>query len=558
VIIEDLEVVDKYTYPILLHACAIRSCQFEGKQIHNHVLKMGFGYDVYVVNTLINMYSACGNIRDAREVFDRSPVLDSVSWNSILAAYVQLDDVIESARIFNFMPNVEKDIFTSNSMLTLFGKSNRVEAAEKLFDEMFHKDIVSWSAMISCYEQNGMFVKALQLFSNMYKEFRLVDNVLMVTVLSACAQSGVIGQGEIIHVLAVKLGLDVHNNVQNTLIHMYSSYKDANSAKKIFNLSNNLDQISWNSMLWGCMKCGGIEDAKLLFYKMPQRNAVTWNTMVSGYAQNYCFNEALELLDQMFMAGMKPVDTTLVSVLSVCAHLSALKLGRWVHMYIRKHRYKLDEFLSTALVDMYMKCGCTQEALEVFNLSGERGVSTWNALIVGLALNGLIKESFDSFSWMEQCGLIPNEITFVGVLSACRFAGLVQEGQLYFSLMQERYKIAPNIMHFGSMVDLLGRAGFIREAEELIQSIPFAPDISTWGALLGSCKKHGETQIGERVGRNLIELEPSHDGFHVLLSNMYGLKDKWDSLTDVRTLMKERNVSKISGCSMIDYSSQKT
>ncbi|KAJ3698121.1 hypothetical protein LUZ61_001826 [Rhynchospora tenuis] len=554
-IAEEIEVADKYTYPILLHACAIRGCEFEGKEIHNHVLKLGFGCDVYVVNTLINMYSACGNLRDARKVFDRSPVLDSVSWNSMLAAYVQSGDVNESLLIFNSMPEEEKDAFTSNSMISLFGKSNMVVDAEKLFNEMGYRDMVSWSTMISCYKHNGMFVEALELFAKMNKEFILVDEVLTVTILSACAQVGVIRQGEIIHGFIMRLGLDAYNNVRNTLIHMYSSYKDAESATKVFNLSDSLDQISWNSMLAGYIKCNRIEDAKVLFDKMPQRDAVTWGTMVSGYVQNNYFQEALELFNHMLIEGLRPDETTLVSVLSVCAGLSALELGRWVHMYIRNHNYKLDEFLNTALIDMYMKCSCIQDAVEVFNFSGERGISSWNALIVGLAMNGLVRESLEKFSWMEECGVVPNEITFVGVLSACRFAGLVQQGHFYFNLMQERYRIAPNIVHFGCMVDLLGSAGFVKEAGELIQRMPFSPDISTWGALLAACKKHGETETGTIVGRKLIELEPSHDGFHVLLSNMYASKDRWDHLTDIRALMKQRNVSKVRGSSTINYSS---
>ncbi|KAJ1697688.1 hypothetical protein LUZ63_006200 [Rhynchospora breviuscula] len=554
-ITKELEVADKYTYPILLHACAIRSCEFEGKEVHNHVLKLGFSCDVYVVNTLVNMYSACGNLRVAREVFDGSPVLDSVSWNSILAAYVQSGDVNESFCIFNSMPEEEKDVYTSNSMISLFAKSNMVVDAENLFDEMGHRDIVSWSAMISCYEHNGMFVEALELFAKMHKEFRLVDEVLMVTILSACALVGVIRQGEIIHGFVVRLGLDAYNNVRNTLIYMYSSYKDAESAMKVFNLSDKLNQISWNSMLLGYIKCNRIEDAKVLFETMPQRDAVTWGTIVSGYVQKNYFQEALELFNHMLIEGMRPDETTLVSVLSACAHLSALELGRWVHMYIRNHKYKLDEFLNTALIDMYMKCSCIQEALEVFNICGQRGISSWNALIVGLAMNGLVWESIGNFLWMEECEVVPNEITFVGVLSACRFAGLVQEGYFYFNLMQERYRIAPNIVHYNCMVDLLGSAGFVKEAEELIQRMPFSPDKSTWGALLAACKKHGETETGTIVGRKLIELEPSHDGFHVLLSNMYAFKDRWDNLTDLRALMKQRNVSRVPGSSTINYSS---
>jgi pentatricopeptide repeat protein len=191
-------------------------------------------------------------------------MLDSVSWNSILAAYVWLGDLSESVWIFNNMPEKERDVFTSNSMISLFGKSNMVEDAEKVFDEMGHKDVVSWSAMISCYEQHGMSVKALELFAKMNSEYRLVDEVLMVTILFACAQIGVIRQGEIHHGFIIRLGLDAYINIKNALMHMYSSYEDAESAKKILNFSENLDQISWNSMLSGYMKCGQIEDANIM------------------------------------------------------------------------------------------------------------------------------------------------------------------------------------------------------------------------------------------------------------------------------------------------------
>ncbi|KAJ6823948.1 pentatricopeptide repeat-containing protein-like [Iris pallida] len=205
-------------------------------------------------------------------------------------------------------------------------------------------------------------------------------------------------------------------------------------------------------------------------------------------------------------------------------------------------------------IDMYMKCGCVDTALEVFNGLEERGISTWNATVFGLAMNGFCKESFEKFTEMENSGVLPNEVTFLGVLLvACRHSGLVDEGRQYFKAMIHNYNIEPNIKHYGCVVDLLSRAGLLREAEELIKSMPMAPDVATWGALLGACKKYGENEIGERIGRNLVELEPKHDGFHVLLSNIYALKGKWDEVMELRGMVKRQRVVKVPGCSMMEF-----
>ncbi|XP_008804282.3 pentatricopeptide repeat-containing protein At3g62890-like [Phoenix dactylifera] len=543
-------VPDNYTHPIVIQASAIRFSEFEGKQIHCHVSKFGFDSDIYVLNTLINMYSVCGNLRHARLVFDKSLILDSVSWNSILAAYVQAGDVEEAVQIFNQMP--EQNTIAANSMIALYGKCNRVDDARMLFDGMDARDIVTWTAMISSYEQNGLFAEALKMFTQMNSYEILVDEVVMVTVLSACSQLEAVKEGEVIHGLIVKVGLDSYVNLQNALIHMYSSCGNINAARQLFELGDYLDQISWNSMISGYLKCGLVEEAKEFFDAMPQKDVISWSTMISGYAQHDQFSETLELFNEMQVRAIRPDETTLVSVISACARLYALEQGKWVHAYIRKNDFRINVFIGTTLIDMYMKCGYLETALEVFNEMEKRATSTWNAVILGLAMNGLVKESLEKFSEMERCGVVPNEITFVGVLGACRHAGLVDEGRRYFNSMQQIYKIIPNIKHYGCMVDLLGRAGLLNEAEELIESMPMSPDVATWGALLGACKKHGGTEIGERVGKKLIELEPQHDGFHVLLSNIYASKGRWDDVMELRGMMKQRRVIKTPGCSMIE------
>ncbi|KAK9920017.1 hypothetical protein M0R45_028583 [Rubus argutus] len=489
---------DNYTYPILVQACAIRASEFEGKQMHNHILKFGFGLDVYVQNTLINMYSVCENMRDARNVFDEMPVLDSVAWNSILAGYVRVGDVEQAKCIFGRMP--ERNTIASNSMIVLFGKRGCVGEAWRLFQELPQKDMVSWSALISCLEKNEMYEEALAVFVKMFANGIMVDEVVVVSVLSACATLSAAHTGKLIHGLVVKIGIESYVNLQNAFIHMYSSCGEIMAAHKLFNEAFNLDQISWNSMISGYLKCGLVEPAKTLFDSMPEKDVVSWSAMISGYAQHDRFSETLALFQEMQLCGIRPDETTL--------------------RFSRRRQKK--------------------------------GVSTWNALILGLAMNGLVEKSLEMFSEMKTCGVTPNEITFMGVIGACRHMGLVDEGRRHFDSMMQEHKIEPNVKHYGCMVDLLGRAGMLKEAEDLIESMPMTPDVATWGALLGACKKHGDHDRGERIGRKLIELDPNHDGFHVLLSNIVASKGDWNGVHEIRGIMMQHGVIKTPGCSMIE------
>lgn len=542
---------DNYTYPILVQAAALRVNEFEGKQMHGHVLKLGFYTDVYVQNTLINMYSVCGNMDSARHVFDESPELDSVSWNSILAGYVQLGDVQKAKQMFDRMP--ERNTIASNSMIALFGKTGRVSDAFHLFIEMNEKDMVSWSALISCYEQNEMYEEALNIFKGMCAGGIELDEVVLVSVLSACAHLSAGETGKSIHGLATKLGIESYVNLQNALIAMYSKCEEVTEAEKLFDAGYyHLDLISWNSMISGYIRSSLLEKAEALFYSMPEKDLVSWSAMISGYAQNDRFSKTLELFQQMQLSGISPDETILVSVISACTHLGALDQGKWVHAYISKNSLKVNVILGTTLLNMYMKCGCVESAMDVFSKMEEKGVSTWNAAILGLAMNGLTERSLDLFLKMKNSSVKPNEITFMGVLGACRHMGLVHEGRSHFDSMVREFNVEPNVKHYGCMVDLLGRAGELKEAEELIQTMPVAPDVSTWGALLGACKKHGDNEMGERVGRKLIELRPDHDGFHVLLSNMYASRGNWDDVIEIRGMMTENGVVKTPGCSMIE------
>lgn len=542
---------DSYTYPLLVQACIARCSVLEGNEIHDHVMKMGFDSDVYVRNTLINMYSVCGDMMDARKVFDESPVRDSVSWNSILAGYVQMGDVEEAKLIFDQMP--EKNIIASNSMIVLFGRCDRITEAYRLFVDMKEKDLVSWTALISCYEQRGMYQEALIMFMEMNARGIMIDEVVAISVLSACAHSSDVKTGASIHGLVLLRGILSYINIQNSLMHMYSNCGDITAAEKLFNSSSHVDIISWNSMISGYSKCGSLAKAREVFDKMPEKDVVSWSALISGHSQIGLFNDTITLFQEMMLHGkVKPDETILVSVISACTQLAALEQGTWVHMYIKKNGLLVNSILGTTLIDMYMKLGCVESAEEVFCKMEKKGVSSWNALILGLAMNGHVEKSLEMFSEMKKIGVVPNEITFVAVLGACRHMGLVNEGRKHFDSMINTHKIEPNIKHYGCMVDLLGRAGLLNEAEELIDSMPMAPDVATWGALLGACKKHGANEMGEKVGLKLIQLQPDHDGFHVLLSNIYASKGSWDNVAEIRGTMTQNHVVKIPGCSIIE------
>ncbi|XP_071674273.1 pentatricopeptide repeat-containing protein At2g22410, mitochondrial-like [Lolium perenne] len=544
---------DAYTHPTLAAACAARRDAAEGRQVHSHAIMHGFGDNLYVRNALMHMYSACGCLRDARRVFDAGPTWDAVSWNTILAAYVHAGDVDQALGVFARMP--ARNATAVSSMVSLFGKRGMVDEAWRVFDGADCRDIFAWTAMVSCFERNNMFAEALHVFSCMRREPWPLDEALMVSVVAACAQSEVIHNGELCHGLVIRAGLCSLVNVQNVLIHMYSCCLDVAAARRLFDSSKCLDMFSWNSMMAGYLKNGHVKDAMALFSAMPHKDNVSWSTLISGCVQNNQSSDALSVFDSMRSQGIRPDEVTVVSVISACTNLSALEKGRSVHQYIRQNNYHITLVLGTSLIDMYMKCGCLEAALEVFNVMEEKGTPCWNAVIVGLAMNGLVTKALDMFSEMEASGTaIPNEITFTGVLSACRNAGIVEEGRHFFKLMRHKYQIAPNIRHYGCMVDLLGRAGYVKEAEDMIESMPLSPDAPAWGALLGACWKHGEKEVGERVGRKLVDMDPHHDGFHAMLSNIYAKEGMWQSVNDLRGSMKQRHVIKVSGHTVLEMS----
>eukprot|EP01018_Ginkgo_biloba_P037445 Gb_29869 [translate_table: standard] len=553
---------DNFTFSFVLKACADLSALPQGKNIHSHIIKTGFQPDVFVETGLIDMYVKCGSIENARQAFDKKSQENVVSWTAIIGAYALCGHAVEALKFFNRMqlvdvkPNpvtmvnvlsacahlgdmqqgklihacviksgFESNFYVETALIDMYAKWGRICDAHQVFDKMTRRDVVSWSAMIAGCAHNGLENEALSLFNQMQLAHVKPNSVTVLSVLLACAKLGALPEGKSIHNYIIGGGFQSDTSVQNSLISMYA-------------------------------RCGIIEVACNLFEKMSNKNVVSWNSMIAGYAQNGHTNEALELFYQMRLANVIPDSVTMVSALLACDYVGALHQGKLIHGYIMKSGFMSNVFVATALIDMYAKCGSVDIAREVFDKTCNRNVVLWSAMIAGYGIHGHGQDALALFSQMQQTGLRPNHITFICLLSACSHAGLVDEGLQYFDCMSQDYGITPRMKHYACMVDLLGRAGHLNKAQEFIQNMPLKPDVSVWGALLGACRIHCNTGLGEHVADCLFDLQPKDPGYYVLLSNIYAAAGRWNDVTKVRTMMKDRGLRKTPGCSLIEVNNR--
>ncbi|MBA0821098.1 hypothetical protein Goarm_017974 [Gossypium armourianum] len=480
---------NSYTFPFVLKSCTKMDSTQVGEQVHGQVLKLGLDSDAFVHTSLINMYARTSQLGNARLVFEKSPLRDAVSYTALITGYISI---------------------------------GYMESARELFDEIPVRDVVSWNAMIAGYVQAGQYEDALAFFKEMIEANVVPNESTLVTVLSGCAQSGSLEMGKWVRSWIDDHGLGFNIHIVNALIDMYS-------------------------------KCGDLDTASDLFEGLGQRDVISWNVMIGGYTHMSCHKEALGLFQRMLQSNIEPTDVTFLSILPACASLGALDLGKWIHAYIDKNiQYSDNISIWTSLIDMYAKCGSIEAAQQVFNSMKHRSLASWNAMISGLAMHGLAEKALELFSRMTNEGYKPDNITFVGVLSACSHAGLLDLGRQYFSSMVQDYAISPDLQHYGCMVNLLGRAGLFDEAEALIQNMEMKPDGAIWGSLLGACRVHKRVELGESVAKHLFELEPENPGVYVLLSNIYAGAGRWDDVARIRTLLNNKGMKKVPGCSSIE------
>ncbi|KAL6849902.1 hypothetical protein ACP4OV_020529 [Aristida adscensionis] len=356
-----------------------------------------------------------------------------------------------------------------------------------------------------------------------------------------------------LHALLLRSGLASDAHASANLVQVYCGCGRVAAARAVFDEMVDRDVVAWNVMISGYVKAGDLARTRELFDVMPERNVVSWTTVIGAYAQMRRPEEAVEVFRRMQMEeGIEPDAVALLSVLSACGDLGAVDLGEWVHRFVVRRGLCREIPLMNAIIDMYVKCGCIERAAEVFEGMEQKSVVTWTTLIAGFALHGLGLQAVEMFRQMERENVAPTDVTFLAILSACSHIGLTDLGRWYFDVMVSQYGIKPRIEHYGCMVDLLGRAGCLTEAQNLVHDMPFKANAAIWGAILAAARTHGDADLGELALLHLIELEPHNSGNYILLSNIYAEQERWDDVSNLRKAMKERGLRNVPGASSIE------
>ncbi|XP_074291715.1 pentatricopeptide repeat-containing protein ELI1, chloroplastic-like [Silene latifolia] len=507
----------------------------------------------YSCTTMIATFSQCGRLEDAITVYKRIPEQTVDTQTAMMTAYAQNGRIREAEDLFKLIkfPN----IVTWNAMIAGYSQNGMLDNAKDVFHRMRIRNSTSWAAMISGLAQNGLCEEALNMFTELHRVGNFPTHSCITSSLFACANLGAIEMGKQIHALVIKRRSQYNSYVGTALISMYSKCKNIEDVSQVFSTMGIKDTVSWNSLLSGLVHNNLLEKARDTFEKMPDRDVVSWTALLSAYVQDGQINIALQIFRDMLFKGLMPNELTLTSLLSASGTVGAPKLGEQIHSLLQKLGLDSNLFVNNALITMYFKFG-TNGGFAVFEDMVERDIVSWNAVLAGCAHNGLGKEAVDIFKRMEGDGLLPDEMSFLGVLCACSRAGLVEQGRAYLKSMLEDYSLKPLIYHYTCVVDLLGRTGKLYEAEALIESMPVKPDCVIWEALLGACRIHRNMEVAERVASRLHEMGAYNSGTCVLLSNLYASQGRWDKVEETRELMKANRLTKEPAISWIHISNK--
>lgn len=587
------ETPNGFMYSAVLRACGLVGDLKFGKLIHQRISTDSLESDIVLMNTILDMYVKCGSLSDAETVFDEIVFPNSTTWNTIISGYSKAGMMEEAVNLFHRMPrpNVvswnsiiagftdkgsshasefvrmmhqggfkldgftfpcvlktcghhgllafgkqihcyviksgfESGCFTLSALIDMYSDCNELIAAEKLFAQyssFIYDSLALWNSMLSGYVINEHNSAALDIVSRVHQSGVYLDSYTFSGVLKAC-----------INLLNLRLGLQVHGLV------VTSGYE--------------LDYVVGSILVDLYARVGNIKDALGLFHRLPKKDTVAWSGLITGCAKMGLNWLAFSMFRDMVYLDSGVDQFVISSILKVCSSLTSLRSGKQIHAFCVKSGYEYEGVIQTSLIDMYSKCGEIEDGLALFECTPERDTVCWTGIIVGCGQNGRAEAAIKFFHEMIESGLKPNEITYLGVLSACRHAGLVDEARTIFNSMKTEKGIEPSIEHYNCMVDLLGQAGCFEEAEKLIAAMPCEPNQTIWRSLLGACQTHNNAELVNVIDKNLLATLQENPSTYVTLSNVYAALGKWDDLSKVRKAVKEVG-AKEAGKSWIEISS---
>ncbi|XP_073129331.1 pentatricopeptide repeat-containing protein At4g33990-like [Henckelia pumila] len=551
---------DFHTFPPILKACYSTR---DGARLHCWVSKMGFEWDVYVAASLVHMYCRFGLFDIAHIIFKNMPQRDVGCWNSVISGFCQngnakvafsiLDEMrlegveMDTVTVATILPicaemndflcgvmihlyvikhGMEFDVFVSNALINMYAKFCELECAQNVFNHMVIRDLVSWNSIIAAYEQNDYPHDSIKFFHQMLGHSFSPDLLTIISLSSSIAQTNDLLCSKSIHGYITRRCW-IHNDIVigNAVVDMYG-------------------------------KLGVIDCAHKVFEMLSRRDIISWNTMITCYAQNGLATEAIEVYRMVKASDLKPNEATWVSILSAYAHLGALRDGMRSHGQVIKVGLHLDLFVCTCLMDLYGKCGRLGEAMSLFDEVSKTTSVPWNAMISCHGLHGFGETSLKLYDDMINERVNPDHVTFLSLLTACSHSGLVDQGKKCFDVMQKTYGIEPTLKHYGCMVDLYGRAGLLETAYKFINDMPLRPDASIWGALLGACRIHGNIEMGKKASSHLFDGDSGNIGYYVLMSNLYANFGKWNGVDEVRELARDRGLRKTPGWSSVELNNR--
>ncbi|KAK9275179.1 hypothetical protein L1049_022440 [Liquidambar formosana] len=654
---------NEFTLAIALKACSMCLALDFGKQVHSEVVKVGAFSDIFVGSALVDIYAKCGEMDQADKVFFFMSKKNAISWNALLNGYAQMGDGKKVLNLFCQMTELEMklskftlstvlkgcancgylreaqvvhslsikigcelDEFLVCCLLDMYSKWGLADDALKVFKRIKDPNIVAWSAMINCLDQQGQSQEATQLFCLMRHTGMRPNEFTLACLVSAAINMGDQHYGKSIHACACKWGFESENFVSNALVAMYMKFGLIQNGWRVFEAMMIRDSVSWNALLsgfhnnetcdqgprifkhmlmegfkpdmhtfvsiLGCCsslsnvgfgkqvhahivkigldgngsvgtalidmyaKSGCLEDADVIFNRLIERDLFTWTVIIASYAHTGQGEKAVKCFNQMQQEGVKPNEFTLSSCLSGCSSLATIDNGRQIHSLAIKTGLSGDTYVASSLVDMYGKCRYIEDAEAVFKGMDSPNTVSWNAIICGYSQHGQGQKALEAFRIMLNKGTMPDEVTFIGVLSAFSHMGLIEEGKMHFNSLSKVYGITPTIEHYACMVNLLSWAGKFSEVESFVEEMKLSQNALIWETVLWACKMHGNVEYGQRAAKKLFELEPGMDYNYILLSDIFAANGRWDDVAKVRALMSDQGIKKEPGCSWLEVNAQ--
>ncbi|KAK4373226.1 hypothetical protein RND71_008610 [Anisodus tanguticus] len=582
----------KFTFPYLFKACAKLKAIPQGQILHTHLIKYGFNTDVYAATSAIDMYMKFTLVDSALKVFDEMPQRNIASVNASISGFCQNGCHVEAFRMFGLLfsglkirPDsvtiasvlsgceninhgvqmhcwgikigVEMDIYAATSILTMYLSCADCVSATRLFESVEYKNVVCYNAFISGLLQNGVEEVVLDVFKQMLLDEE-PNEVTLISVLSGTANLKNVKFGRQVHGFIVKIELQSHTMVGTALVDMYSKCGFWLCAYGVFKeMGDNRNLITWNSMITGMMLSEQTEKAVELFVQLESEglkpDSATWNSMIIGFSLLQKEAEAFMFFRKMLSDSVVPSPKSITSLLTACSSLSSLRRGQEIHGYIFRTEKIIDEFVVTAIIDMYMKCGQFPLARKVFDQLEVKydDPAVWNVMISGYGRNGEGEAAFEMFSLMLKEKVQPNSATLNCMLSVCSQVRKLEKAWQVFSFLINDFGLTPTLKQLNIMVDLLARSGRLDEARELLELIP-EPSASVFASLLAASEHFSCAAMGEEMAKKLSELEPENPVPFVILSNLYARQGRWDDAERIRDTIDERGLEKLPGYSTLD------